>query len=126
MYFGTRVFILAAGTALMPHFAEAQQEPRVTRHTTISAMRINEAQSLEGDSLQEEAYRGALEAVYDGLSEEDDNPQAYLHLGLIQTELSSYLAADSAFDKAEALYPDYVNEEDGTTTYRFKRMDPSL
>jgi tetratricopeptide (TPR) repeat protein len=119
MYVSVRVLILAAGAALIPHLAEAQQEPRVSRFTAISAMRINEAQSEEDDSIQAESYRVALQAVYDGLSAEDDNPQAYLHLGLIQTGLSNYLAADSAFDKAEALYPAYVDEDDGTTSYRF-------
>ena len=119
MYFGTRILILAAGAALIPHFVEAQQEPRVSRYTAMSALRIQEARGMEDDSLQLEAFGTALETIYDGIRNEVDNPQAYLHLGIVQTALSNYLAADSAFDQAEAMYPDYVDEDEGTTTYRF-------
>ena len=119
MYFGTRVLILAAGAALMPHFTEAQQEPRVSRYTALSALALQEAQGEEDETLRLEAYREVLEVIYDGLTNEDDNPEAYLHLGIVQTGLANYLAADSAFDHAEALYPDYVDEEFGTTAHRF-------
>jgi tetratricopeptide (TPR) repeat protein len=119
MYFGVRVLILAGGVALMPHFAEAQSQPRVSRYTAMSALRIQEAQSMEGDSLQEEVYREALESVYGGLRNESDNPEGYLHLGIVHLGLGNYLAADSAFDQAEAMYPDYVDEENGTGVYRF-------
>jgi len=120
MYFGTRVLILAAGAALMPHFAEAQQEPRVSRYTALSAIALQEAQSEEDETLRLEAYHEALELIYDGIANDDDNPEAYLHLGMVQTGLANYLAADSAFDHAEALYPDYADEEFGTSAYRFR------
>ena len=119
MYFGTRVLILAAGAALMPHFGEAQQEPRVSRYTALSALALQEAQGEEDETLRLEAYREALEVIYDGLTNEDDNPEAYLQLGIVQTGLANYLAADSAFDHAEALYPAYMDEEFGTTARRF-------
>ena len=95
-------------------------EPRVSRYTAMSAMRIQQAQGTEDVEAQLDSYRRALEVVYDGLSNEDDNPEAYLHLGIVQTGLSNYLAADSAFDRAEALYPDYKTlPEGGTGAYRF-------
>lgn len=119
MDFGTRLFVLAFGAALVPHLAAAQQEPRVSRYTALSAMRIQEARSMEDDSLQAEAYRDLLEEIYDGLASEDDNPEAYFHLGLVQIGLSNYLAADSAFDQAEGMYPDYVDQDNGTGVYRF-------
>ena len=95
------------------------RDPRVSGYTAISAMRIGEAQAEEDDSLQADAYRVALEAILDGLAREDDNPEAYLHLAIVQTGLHNYLAADNAFDRAEAMYPDYVDEERGTGAYRF-------
>jgi tetratricopeptide (TPR) repeat protein len=82
-------------------------------------LRIGEAQAEEDDALQAEAYRVALEAILDGLAREDDNPEAYLHLAIVQTGLRNYLAADSAFDRAEAMYPAYVDEERGTGAFRF-------
>ena len=118
MNFGTRWFVLAFGAALAPQLAAAQ-EPRTGRYTAMSAMRIQEAMSLEGDSLQAASFRTALESVYDALEYEDDNPQAYLHLGIVQTGLKNYVAADSAFDRAEEMYPDYPDEDGGTGEYRF-------
>ena len=120
MYFGTRLFVFAFGAALVPQLAAAQQEPRTSRYTALSALRIQEAQTAEDDSVRAEAYREALELIYDGLTNEDDNPEAYLHLGIVQIGLENYLAADSAFDRAEAMYPDYVDVEPGTGAYRFQ------
>ena len=120
MYFGTRLFVFALGAALVPQLAAAQQEPRTSRYTALSALRIQEAQTAEDDSVRAEAYREALELIYDGLTNEDDNPEAYLHLGIVQIGLENYLAADSAFDRAEAMYPDYVDLEPGTGAYRFQ------
>ena len=95
-----------------------RRDPRGTRYTAISSLGIQQAQNTEDDSLRAEAYREVLESVYDGLAREDDNPMSYLHLGIVQTGLKNYLAADSAFDRAEALYPDYLDEDDGTNQYR--------
>jgi tetratricopeptide (TPR) repeat protein len=82
-------------------------------------MAIQEARLEEDEARQRELYQEVLQAILEGISDEDDNPEAYLHLGMVQTGLANYLAADSAFDRAEALYPDYVDEELGTTAYRF-------
>ena len=125
MHVVTRLVLVALGALLMPHSAAAQdeevevREPRVSRYTAISALAIQEARGEEDEARQRELYQEVLQAIFDGLSNEDDNPQAYLHLGMVQTGLANYLAADSAFDRAEALYPDYVDEELGTTAYRF-------
>ena len=97
----------------------SRRDPRVSRYTAMSALRIQEARSTEDEVLQLESYREALEAIYDGLEREPDNPEAYLHLGIVQTGLGSYLAADSAFDQAEAMYPNYAVQDGGTGAYRF-------
>jgi tetratricopeptide (TPR) repeat protein len=96
-----------------------QRDPRVSRYTALSALRIREAQSTEDEVLQLESYREALEAIYDGLERETDNPEAYLHLGIVQTGLGNYLAADSALDRAEAMHPNYAVQDGGTRAYRF-------
>ena len=95
------------------------QEPRVSRYTAISQMRIQEAQGVEDDSLRAMAFREALTAVNEGLAEENDNPMSFLQLGIVNTGLKDYVGADLAFDQAEALYPDYVDEDSGTGAYRF-------
>ena len=95
------------------------QEPRVSRYTALSAMAIQEAEGEEDEELQRQSYLEALQEILDGLTNEDNNPEAYLHLGIVHTGLANYLAADSAFDYAEALYPDYADQEFGTNAYRF-------
>ena len=115
MYFGTRLFVLAFGAASVPQIA-ASQEPRVSRYTAVSAARIADAQRIEDEVIRVETYREVLEIINTGLEREDDNPEAYLHLGIVQTGLGNYLAADSAFDRAEEMYPDYVDAPEGGTT----------
>jgi tetratricopeptide (TPR) repeat protein len=93
-------------------------EPEVDRYTAISQVRINEAQGIEDDSLRVAAWRDLLVNVNEGLASSTDNPMAYLHLGIVHYNLKDYVAADLAFDQAEAMYPAYVDEEFGTGVYR--------
>ena len=118
MNFGTRWFVLAFGAVLVPQLVAAQG-PQTTRWTAMSAMRIQEAIATEDDSLRLESYRIALDMINDGLVNDKENPQAYLHLGIAQTGLKNYVAADSAFDRAEEMWPAYADEDGGTTEYRF-------
>lgn len=94
------------------------QEPRVTRYTALSELGIQDAQGIEDDSLRMVAYRDVLSSISEGLAASDNNPMAYLHLGIVNYRLKDWVAADLAFDQAEALYPAYVDEEFGTTDYR--------
>ena len=105
------------GSAVVSGNVESQ-EPWVSAHTAISEMEIQQAQGVEDDSLQAAAYRRALETINDGLVEESNNPMAFFHLGIVNTGLKDYVGAALAFDQAEALYPDYVDEEPGTGSYR--------
>jgi tetratricopeptide (TPR) repeat protein len=111
------LFFRTSGGALAGDFEE--QEPRVSRYTALSALRIQEAQDTEDEVEQAESYREALAAINEGIEEENDNPEAYLHLGIVQTALKDYVAAADAFDQAELLYPEYYEEENGTKMFRF-------
>jgi tetratricopeptide (TPR) repeat protein len=93
-------------------------EPDVDRYTAISQLRIQEAQGIEDDSLRVAAWRDLLATINEGLTSSSNNPMAYLHLGIAHYNLKDYVAADLAFDRAEAMYPAYVDEEFGTTDYR--------
>jgi tetratricopeptide (TPR) repeat protein len=119
MYFGTRLFVFAFAAALLPQVAASQQEPRVSRYTALSAMSIQAAEAEEDPMIRGLAYQEALTAILNGIQNENDNPEAYLHLGIVHAALKDYVAADVAFDQAEALYPDYEDEENGTGVYRF-------
>ncbi len=90
----------------------------MTTLTLRSQSQIQQAQGTEVDSLRARVYRDALININDGIRREDDNPMVYLHLAIVQAGLKNYFAADSAFDRAEALYPPYFAEELGTGAYR--------
>ena len=105
------------GSAVVSGNVESQ-EPWVSAYTAISELQLQDAQRIEDDSLRAVAYRRALETINDGLAEESDNPMAFFHLGIVNTGLKDYVGAALAFDQAEALYPDYVDEEPGTHDYR--------
>ncbi len=90
----------------------------MTTATLLSQRQIQGAQAIEVDSIQTRAYYEARINIREGLEEDDTNPMAFLHLGIVNTGLRDILAADSAFDRAEAIYPEYFDEEGGTGAYR--------
>jgi len=109
----------AGGESVYASEVVEEQDPRVSRYTALSAISIGQAQELEDPELQAQAYRAALDEIMEGLADENDNPEAFLHLGVVHNELGNYPSADSAFDRAEALYPDYATDtEAGTLVYR--------
>ena len=63
MYVSKKLVLFALGALMMPHSAAAQadsdvielHDPRVSRYTAISALRIGDAQAEEDESLQAEA-----------------------------------------------------------------------
>ncbi len=105
------------GSAVVSGNVESR-EPWVSPYTAISELQLQDAQRIEDDSLRAVAYRRALETINDGLVEESENPMAFFHLGIVNNGLKDYVGAALAFDQAEALYPDYVDEEPGTGSYR--------
>ena len=84
----------------------------------LVAIKLQKAEGMEDELLAAETYRDALEDIYEAIARDGTNPTGYLHLGVARLGLSEYLAADSAFDQAEALYPDYVDEDGGTGVFR--------
>jgi len=94
------------------------RQPRMTTVTLRSQSQIQQAQGTESDSVRALLYRQALININEGLGDDDENPMAYLHLGIVQAGLKNYFAADSAFDRAEVLYPAYFAEDLGTGAYR--------
>ena len=97
--------------------------PRLSAYTSRSQGAIQEAQEMEEGTLRVAAYRDALATITAGIEQDendaaDANPMAYLHLGIVHAGLKDYVAADVAFDLAEAIYPAYFDEEGGTGAFR--------
>ena len=122
MYLRAGFFLFAIAAILAPSQASTQEarrnEPRMESHNALVAIKLQRAEGLEDEVLAAETYREALEAIYEAIDNDQSNPTGYLHLGRARLGLGEYLAADSAFDQAEALYPDYIDEDGGTGDYR--------
>lgn len=118
-----------SGGNLADAFAELSADdaepgaPRLSAYTSRSSGAIQEAQGMEEGILRVAAYREILATVTAGIEQDendaaDANPMAYLHLGIVHAGLKDYVAADVAFDLAEAIYPAYFDEEGGTGAFR--------
>ena len=118
MYLRGGFFVFAVAAMLAPSQASAQREPRMESRNAIVAIKLQEAEAIEDPLLAAETFREALEGAYEAIDNDQNNPTGYLHLGVAKLGLGDYLAADSAFDRAEALYPDYFDEEGGTGVFR--------
>ena len=121
MYLRAGLTLFAIGALLAPPQAlaqDAENEPRMESRNALVAIKLQKAQGLEDQLVAAESYREALEDVYKAIDRDPTNPTGFLHLGVARLGLLEYAAADSAFDQAEDLYPDYFDEEGGTGVYR--------
>ena len=124
MYRRTGMTLFAIGLMSIPLQAKAQDTPELprtpdmTRHLVLAAGRLQLAQSEVEDSVRLAAYRAALAVVHEAIEDDPGNPAVYLHLGWAHIGLRDYAAADTAFDKAEEIYPAYFDEDDGTGPFR--------
>ncbi|MBI4521205.1 MAG: tetratricopeptide repeat protein [Gemmatimonadetes bacterium] len=89
--------------------AEAANEPRnnaFTRSATLFLAQANAASPETRSGL----YQQALNAATQSVQTEPENPMGWFMAAQAQAGLGNYEAADSAFDKAEELYPAYTQE----------------
>ena len=123
MYVRTVTILSAIVLMSVPLQAKAQdppeqRTPEMTRHLVVAAGRLQQAQREEEDEVQLQAYQTALDFVNEAVMDDPGNPAVYLHLGWAHAGLHDFAAADSAFDRAEEIYPAYFDEEDGTASFR--------
>ncbi|RMH13785.1 MAG: tetratricopeptide repeat protein, partial [Gemmatimonadetes bacterium] len=52
----------------------------------------------------------ALQISLDGIAADPDNPQSYFHAGVAYLGLKQYAQADSMLDKAEWIWPEYIEQ----------------
>ena len=101
--------ILLAGL-LLPSVALAQR-PSNSMHTRSAETYMTDAaKSSRTPQEKAELYRKALEAVLQGTQTEPSNPRHWFIAGQAYARLNDIARADSAFDKAEQIYPDYAKE----------------
>ncbi len=121
MYFRAGLPLFAIAVLLAPSQGSAQNtenEPRMESRNALVAIKLQKAEGLEDELERIEIITDALEDIYGAISGDPSNPTGFLHLGVARLGLGDYLAADSAFDKAEELYPPYFTDEGGTGVFR--------
>jgi tetratricopeptide (TPR) repeat protein len=102
---------LLAG-ALFPAAASGQRRPSNNMWTRSAALYLDRAQKNPRADEKRELLLQALEAVKEGIARDPDNPQVWFLAGRTYVQLDSLAQADSAFTKAQELYPDYEEDID--------------
>ena len=102
------ILIAAAVLSLaVPAAVSAQKDSRYTREVSkflgLALTRPDEASRLE-------MYQKALEAANEGIAKDADNAKVWLLAGQVHAALNNYAQADSAFERAIAMHPEYAQE----------------
>ncbi len=124
MYLRAGFYLFAIAAILAPSQASTQEpqrrggKPRMQAAHTIAQLKLQRAEGEEDPEVAAGMYQDVLNDIYGAITNFPDNGAGYIQLGLARLGLGEYLAADSAFDRAETIYPGYKDEEDGTTPFR--------
>lgn len=103
------LLILAAALA-MPAAVEAQKKPSNSLHTRSMTLYLTEARNSSHPDDKRAALAKALEVGLEGAQKDGDNPQVWYLLGQTYLEQGDLAGADSAFTRAEEIWPDYRAE----------------
>ena len=117
MYLRAGFFLFAIAAILAPSQASAQA-PRMEGMHAIAALKLQRAENAEDEVVAARIYREVLNDIYTAISNFPNNATGYVQLGQARLGLGEYLAADSALDRAETIYPGYKDAEDGTGAIR--------
>jgi tetratricopeptide (TPR) repeat protein len=93
-----------------PVWAAAQSKPASTMHTNSAELYFEKGIRSKNEAEKRQMFEKTLELARQGIAARADNPKAYLIAGRALMLLGNVLAADSMFDKAEALWPEYIKE----------------
>jgi len=103
--------MLVAVALLVPGMAAAQK-PSNNMHTRSADTYLNTANNQPVLADKEEYLRKALEAAMAGIAADPDNSRSWFQAGQAYLGLKDYVGADSTFDRAEQLWPEYAKEID--------------
>jgi tetratricopeptide (TPR) repeat protein len=102
--------VVLAVAMLTPAVAQAQSRPSNTMHTNSAALYLDRAKKTRVEGEKQENLQKALEMALQGIQAKSNNPRAYLLAGQAYVQLGDAVRADSMFDKAEELWPEYKEE----------------
>ena len=101
---------LFALVLLAPAIVQAQSRPSSSSQTNSAELYLDRARRSNRDEEKRDLLQKALEQSLAAIKAKADNPKGYLLAGKTYALLGDALAADSMFDKAEQLWPEYVKE----------------
>lgn len=107
-----RAIALIALIAL-PSAALAQKEPPDTKETKEANKFMGLALMRQTAEQKKPFFQQALGPLQQAMVKNPDNAKVWLLVGQVYAGLGDYIGADSAFRKAEALYPAYAEEISG-------------
>ncbi len=102
--------IVALATLVVPAAAHAQKKPSNSMQTRSAEIYIGRLKGAGTDKERNDLLDKALEVLTEGMTKDPDNPKVWFLAGQVYARKGDAAGADSTFDKAEALYPDYRKE----------------
>lgn len=100
-----------ATAMLIPAAAEAQR-PSSNVHTRSAETYLVQAEQEPVLADKRGFFEKALEASLAGIKASPDNPRSWYQAGVAYAGLKDWAGADSTFDRAASLYPEYAAEID--------------
>jgi len=100
--------VLIAAAMLAPAMASAQTRPSGGSDINSAEVYLDKARQSRNDKDRKDATERALASAQKAIAAKPDNPRAYLLAGQAHTLLGNILAADSMYDQAERLWPEYA------------------
>jgi tetratricopeptide (TPR) repeat protein len=101
--------ILLLMSLLTPALAQAQR-PSNTMHTNSAQLYLDRAVQSNQPAEKAKLFDQALNAARLGVQTAAGNSKTWFVLGSVYAAMGDAAAADSAFDKAEQLWPEYVKD----------------
>lgn len=103
------MFALLVGALVVPADVMAQN-PKDDRYTREASKHLGVAMLRQDEAERNAAFQLALEELQEGMVREADNPKIWFLAGQAYAGLLDFAGADSAFDRAVAMYPEYEAE----------------
>jgi tetratricopeptide (TPR) repeat protein len=106
----TRIFKIGLLVALIAPAAAFAQRPSNTMETRSARLYLDRAEKSARPDEKQKLYEQALEMSLKAVRETPTNPRAWMVLGETYSRTGDAMGADSAFTKAETLFPEIVKE----------------
>ncbi|HUP90422.1 MAG TPA: hypothetical protein VM100_13780 [Longimicrobiales bacterium] len=102
--------VIALATVLLVAGRAHAQEPQTPKELKDAQRFIASAMLAKDTTEKRSRLERALNPLQQALAKYPDNARVWLEAGEVYAKLHDYVHADSAFDKAEKMYPGYAQE----------------